>query len=115
LDLETPPTAIFLANDLMALGAYKATMERGLAIPSDLSIIGVDDVFFTPYLSPPLTTIQVPTRRAGSMGIQLLLEKSREEKPVERVVLPTQLIVRESTATPSLLKGNQQQQKPPST
>jgi LacI family transcriptional regulator len=91
------PTALFMANDLMALGAYQAAPELGLHIPDDLSIVGVDNVFFTSYLSPPLTTVNIPTKEAGRMGIRMLLEPAENCEPIQRVILPTRLVVRHST------------------
>lgn len=94
------PTALVLANDLMALGAYKAIAELRLRIPDDVSVVGIDDVFFAPFLAPPLTTVRVPTKEAGRAGIRLLLDVA-ESKSIPRVILPTTLQVRGSTAEPS--------------
>jgi LacI family transcriptional regulator len=90
------PTALFLANDLMALGAYKAISELGLRIPEDVSVVGVDDVFFAPFLAPPLTTVRVPTKEAGREGIRILLDPSGDES-IRSVILPTALQVRSSS------------------
>lgn len=95
-----PPTALVLANDMMALGAYQAAAELGLRIPQDVSIVGMDDVFFVAYVSPPLTTVHVPTRELGRLGVQLLAETPDPMTPIRRVVLPTALVVRGSTAAP---------------
>jgi len=97
LSMPERPTALFMANDLMALGAYQAAPELGLHIPDDLSIVGVDNVFFTSYLSPPLTTVNIPTKEAGRMGIRMLLEPAENCEPIQRVILPTRLVVRHST------------------
>lgn len=99
------PTAVCLANDLMALGAYKAIAELGLRIPDDVSVVGIDDVFFAPFLAPPLTTVRVPTKEAGRAGIRLLLDFNEEES-IPRVILPTALQVRGSTAKPAGVAGS---------
>jgi DNA-binding LacI/PurR family transcriptional regulator len=99
--LPERPSALFLANDLMALGAYQAAAELDLRIPEDLSIVGVDNVFFTPYLSPPLTTVTVPTQEAGRTGIRMLLEPDATGAPIPRVILRTGLVVRQSTRSVS--------------
>ncbi len=106
LSQPSRPTALFLANDLMALGAYKAIAESGLRIPDDVSVVGVDDVFFTPFLAPPLTTVRVPTKEAGRAGIRILLDSSAgalsgAEEGIRCATLPTTLQVRSSTGKPS--------------
>jgi LacI family transcriptional regulator len=93
------PTALFAANDLMALGAYKAIAEMGLRIPAEVSVAGVDDVFFAPFLAPPLTTVRVPTKEAGREGVRILLDAAGEEG-IRSVILPTTLQIRESTEKP---------------
>jgi LacI family transcriptional regulator len=97
LALAPRPTALFMANDLMALGALKAVAEQGLKVPDDIAIAGVDDANFTSFLSPPLTTVHVPTIEAGKLGIEMLLQRPEEGAPLRRTVLPTSLVVRGST------------------
>ncbi len=73
LNLPTPPTAIFCANDRMAMGAYDAIKERGLRIPSDVAVVGFDNqVLIAPYLRPALTTIALPFALMGAQGVELL-------------------------------------------
>jgi len=108
LSLPERPTALFMANDLMALGAYQACAELGLRIPEDLSVVGVDNVFFTPYLSPPLTTVNVPTQEAGRTGIHMLLEPAAPGAAIPRRILPTALVVRQSTCSPKSTISNHQ-------
>ena len=98
LELPDRPTALVLANDLMALGAYQAAAELGLRIPEDVSIVGMDDNFFVAYIHPALTTVHVPTRELGRIGLQFLAETPDPNTPVRRIVLPTALVVRRSTA-----------------
>jgi LacI family transcriptional regulator len=101
LRLSQPPTGLVMANDMMALGAYQAAMELGLRIPQDLSVVGMDDVFFVSYISPALTTIHVPTRELGRIGLQMLSETPDASTPLRRVTLPTALTLRRSTAPAS--------------
>ena len=63
MDLPDPPTAIFLSNDMMALGAYDALKERGLRIPEDVSVVGYDDREIAQFMRPPLTTVVLPHTR----------------------------------------------------
>ena len=58
LDREPRPTAVFASNDRLAIGAMRAAVERGLRIPEDISIVGVDDIELAPFQTPPLTTVR---------------------------------------------------------
>ena len=98
LALPEPPTAIFACNDLMALGALRAAAEAGFRVPEDLSIVGFDDIELASYTTPPLTTIAQPKVDIGHRAAQLLVERIAEKNsPHCREVLPTALIMREST------------------
>jgi DNA-binding LacI/PurR family transcriptional regulator len=97
LDLPEPPTAVFVANNLMTLGAIKAIHERGLRIPDDVAIIGFDDMPWADSLQPPLTVVAQPTYELGATAARLLLARLREpERPIRRIVLETALVVRSS-------------------
>ncbi len=99
LDLDVPPTAVFVASDIVALGALDAVFKRSLKIPADISIIGFDDIFLSKHLRPPLTTIQSPAYQLGKIGGELLLKKIDDEPLTPlRTLLPVQLIQRHSTA-----------------
>jgi len=75
LDLPVPPTAIFCANDRMAMGAYDAIKERGLTIPGDISVVGFDNQeLISAYLRPSLTTVALPFEEMGARGVDLLSE-----------------------------------------
>lgn len=99
LDLPEPPTAVFIGSDVVALGAIDAIHNRGLRIPEDISVIGFDDVLPGKYLRPALTTVHLPAydlgRQAGEMILRII---SGESLPSLRVLLPTNLIIRSSTA-----------------
>ncbi len=98
LSLAEPPTAIFATNDVMAIGVMRAAWERGLHVPHDLSIIGMDDINIAAYTSPPLTTIRIDKTALMARAVEMLLQ-AIEGKPVTPVMLssPT-IIIRHSTA-----------------
>lgn len=98
LSLNDPPTAIFALNDLMALGALRAACQAGCCIPDDLAVIGFDNIDLTSFTNPPLTTIAQPKAEIGSQAVNFLAERIKDKTcPPRRVILPTELIVREST------------------
>ncbi len=98
LDLDDPPTAVFIGSDMVALGAIQAIRTCGLTIPEDISVIGFDDVVIGKYLYPPLTTVHLPAYDLGQRAGQMILASIRGEsfQPL-RVLLPTELVVRQST------------------
>lgn len=95
---QKPPTAIFLANDVMAIGAINAAHETGLRVPEDISIVGFDDIPFSNYTSPPLTTVHQPAFEKGVRAAELLINLLETQEPQESVILPMQMAVRKSTA-----------------
>ena len=94
-------TAVFVANDQMALGVLRAFREAGIDVPGDVSIVGFDDIPEAPYFAPPLTTVRQEFSRVGTQGMALLLSQMRGETqgPLE-VVVDADLVVRDSTAPP---------------
>ena len=102
LDHHQRPTAIFCANDEMAMGCMHEIKTAGLRIPEDVSVIGVDDVRYAAILDPPLTTIHQPAEEIGERVINRLLleiEEGRSRRNQPEIVLHN-LIIRESTAPP---------------
>lgn len=99
LSLPDPPTAIFAASDTQAMGALEAAHEAGLKVPEDISIIGFDDIEIATYLH--LTTIRQPLYETGLRAVELLLFclEHPGSQPQE-IVLPLELVVRETTAPP---------------
>ncbi|HET9768903.1 MAG TPA: LacI family DNA-binding transcriptional regulator [Thermoanaerobaculia bacterium] len=97
------PTAIFAANDAMAIGCLAAMRERGLRVPEDVSLVGFDDVPIARYLTPALTTVQVPIAELGKQAMARLLAavdgrpSHPEGGPMHTVIAPT-LAIRASTA-----------------
>ncbi|WP_239162332.1 LacI family DNA-binding transcriptional regulator [Acrocarpospora phusangensis] len=91
-------TAVFVANDPMALGLLRALREAGKRVPEDVSIVGFDDVPEAAYFWPPLTTVRQNFGEVGGQALQLLLDRiAGVEGDVRRMVEP-ELVVRESTA-----------------
>jgi LacI family transcriptional regulator len=101
LSLPRRPTAIFAGSDQQAFGVYEAARQRGLRIPQDLSVVGLDDLPVARWVSPPLTTVRQPLAGMGRAAAQMLGEliAGLPLRP-NRVELSTELIVRESTAAP---------------
>jgi DNA-binding LacI/PurR family transcriptional regulator len=95
-------TAVFAANDPMALGLLRAMRERGLSAPEDVSVVGFDDVPEAEYFSPPLTSIRQDFDEIGRRSLALLLEHMQGDarKRPRRVVVDPELVVRQSTAAP---------------
>jgi LacI family transcriptional regulator len=100
LQLSMPPTAIVCSNDLSAIGAMHAVSAAGLKVPQDVSVVGFDDVRFSEFLIPPLTTVRMSRTDIARAAVQLLqqLVEGGEHAPLAAV--PTSLIVRQSTAKP---------------
>jgi len=103
LGLPVPPTAIFASNDMMAFGIMEAARERGLRLPEDLSIIGFDDIPQAAHVHPRLTTVRQPLEEMGRRAARLLLKYiAQPTAEVERIELPTELIIRESCQAPHI-------------
>jgi LacI family transcriptional regulator len=96
---ENRPTAIFVGNDTIAIGCYKAAHELGVSIPEELSIVGFNDISSAQYMVPPLTTVKLYTEIMGETAVDLLLDRINSKRPVcKKVVINTNLIIRESAA-----------------
>jgi len=98
LRMSPLPTAIFAANDTMAIGAYRALRERGVRIPGNVSVAGFDDVPFVSYLDPPLTSIHAPISELGGRAAKRLLDRieSEEELTPQQQSLEVLLVARSS-------------------
>jgi DNA-binding LacI/PurR family transcriptional regulator len=94
LDRADRPTAIVALSDQLALGVLDAAVERGIAVPGELSVAGFDDIAEAAVATPSLTTVRQPHNRKGSEAVRVLLEAPASGS----VVLPTELVVRASTA-----------------
>lgn len=103
LGRKEPPTAAFVASNLMTLGALQAIHEQGLDIPGDISVLGFDDMAWAASLRPPLTVVAQPAREVGAAAASLLFERIQNQRwPVRHVVLQTELGVRASCSAVSL-------------
>ncbi len=97
LALPEPPTAIFASNDEMAFGVMEAARVHGLRLPDDLSVIGFDDIPQAAHVNPSLTTIHQPLEQMGRVAAETLLKLITDPQfVVERIELPTTLVVRQS-------------------
>jgi DNA-binding LacI/PurR family transcriptional regulator len=106
LALEPRPTAVFAANDRLAIGAIQAAWQTGLSVPRDLSMVGLDDVEFAAYQIPPLTTVRQSIAQIAVMGVDTLLAILDDREPAAcQIVLPPTLVVRQSTARPNVAHG----------
>ncbi len=101
LDMPDRPTALFCASDMLAIGALSAARKMGIRVPSQLSVVGFDNIQFTEHCEPPLTTVAVPEQEMSRMATHLLKQLISGEVTSRRSVwLETQLIVRKSCAPP---------------
>jgi DNA-binding LacI/PurR family transcriptional regulator len=99
-----PPTAILAMSDIFALGALEAAAEEEVPVPERLSVVGFDDSPVAMHSVPPLTTVAQPQEEKGRLAAHWLMEEveqgRRSRDGSQRTILPTQLVVRESTAPP---------------
>ncbi len=93
------PTAFITISDIIAYGLLKALRVNNIKVPQEVSVVGFDNIIFDDYVCPPLTTVKQPKKLMGITGMNLLLDIV-EGKEVEKkkIILPTKIIVRESTA-----------------
>ncbi len=97
LRLPEPPTAVFIASDVVAFGALQVIRRHGLRVPQDLALVGFDDVPLSAYLDPPLTTVHLPAEDLGREAGRLLLQWIQEGRPSTATIrLATRLIIRQS-------------------
>ena len=89
------PEAIVCASDLMAIGAIRAIREKGLKVPGDIAVVGYDNIPVSAFSTPPLTTVQQNTVLAGKLLVENLLKLINKE-PVSDILMPPELIIRES-------------------
>jgi LacI family transcriptional regulator len=95
-----PVSAVFIASDVVALGAFAALHEAGLRCPDDVSVVGFDDIPLAAYFDPPLTTVRIPAHDLGLAAGSALLDRIAGRPVPARTLLPTELVVRSSTAPP---------------
>ncbi|GFN24245.1 LacI family DNA-binding transcriptional regulator [Thermanaeromonas sp. C210] len=95
---KTRPSAIFATNDVLAIGVIRGLKELRINIPEDVSIVSFDDTVFASIAEPPLTSVAQPMRQMGQLAIMKLINRIRnKEEAATKIVLPTKLVVRNST------------------
>jgi LacI family transcriptional regulator len=99
LRVRPRPTAIFAANDFMALGVLMGAARNGLRVPADLSVAGFDDAIYAGAVSPGLTTVRLPLRTMGSVAVDLLTDRNPPAEPTH-ATLGHEIVERDSTAPP---------------
>lgn len=92
-----PPTALFVANDSLVIGCYRAAYELGLRIPDDVSVIGFNDIESAKYLIPSLSTIRLDMKVMAELAVQFMYSIVKEDlnQPM-RVIIPNELLIRDS-------------------
>lgn len=101
--LATDATAVLAYNDLVAVGILSRLTELGVRVPAEISLVGFDDIPLAAMVSPPLTTVSMPTMRAGAVAVELLLDRLRHlehDEPASRT-LPATLVPRSTSAPPA--------------
>lgn len=92
------PSAFFIASDSMAVGALRAVHENNISIPSEIAIIGFNDIPTSSYTTPPLSTVKVHKEFMGETAVDLLLERIVTRRSVaKKVILPTEIVIRKTT------------------
>ncbi|MEC0246478.1 substrate-binding domain-containing protein [Paenibacillus chitinolyticus] len=101
LALPSPPTAIFAANNLLAVGIIQALRQKGLSVPEDVSVVCFDDFGPAETVNPFLTVASQPAYQFGALGMQLLIERIENGPGSEsrKIMLPSELLIRSSTRT----------------
>lgn len=102
MKLVPRPTAIICGNDVLGAGAMMFAKSIGISVPSDVSVVGFDNIDLAMVTDPPLTTVHVPHRRMGQAAAELLLALRSETEDVASVEIETELIIRESLGPPKV-------------
>jgi len=97
---SNPPTAIICGSDIFAFGALREANRMGISVPGDVSVTGFDDTEFSEICMPSLTTVRTPRQLMAERCAQVLVENLENGEPIPSMKLPTELIVRNSTAQP---------------
>ncbi|MDO9085160.1 MAG: LacI family DNA-binding transcriptional regulator [Anaerolineaceae bacterium] len=101
------PTAIFCANDESAISALAALRDQGIKVPEEIAVVSIDNIGFSAMIRPSLTTIDVPKRRMATYAMQIMmLQKQFNNQQAASIVLPTELIIRESCGAKLVNSGS---------
>ena len=99
LAIKERPTAVFCANDSLAIGCYKAIQEAELQIPEDISVVGFNDISMAKYLVPPLTTVHIPMDFMAERAVDVLAERISTNREISmNIAVSAKLIIRESVS-----------------
>jgi LacI family transcriptional regulator len=102
LDGQRLPTAIAVSDDMMAVAACRVLKEAGLKVPNDVSVIGFNDLPIAALVDPPLSTVSIQLERIGELATDMLIDRLDGQEPVGNAILEPELVVRGSTASPSI-------------
>jgi LacI family transcriptional regulator len=102
LEVKPRPTAIFAANDSMAIGALSALRESGVRVPADMAVAGFDDIPLARYMDPPLSSVKVPISDLGARAVEMLLGRIAHNNghAPKRERVSTELVIRRSCGAP---------------
>ena len=101
MSLEQPPTALVVADDLMALGVLNTLDEMGISVPDDISIISFNNVMVSEMSRPPLTSVDIGIFDLGFEAAKSLIQKIENPKePIKRIIIPHRLVKRQSCEMP---------------
>jgi LacI family transcriptional regulator len=98
------PSAIVAFDDLVAVGVVRATHAAGLKVPTDLSVVGFDDITVAAFVEPPLTTFAQPKEALGDLAVEVVLDELRGLREATSTRLLGRLVVRQSTAAPTVVR-----------
>ena len=93
---EDHPTAVFVSEEMMVLGVYRALTECGLSIPQDVSVVGFDNIYTAEYMYPALTTYNSMVEEVSRKSVEILLEEIEEGSAPQKIVMRGDVIERES-------------------
>jgi LacI family transcriptional regulator len=102
---RTKPTAVFCANDMLALGLLRGLSQAGVSVPGDLAVVGYDDIEFAADAAVPLTSVRQPKYQLGRAAAELLLDEAdrADEHEHRRIVFTPELVVRASSGSPRMI------------
>ena len=98
-DTEDLPQAFIVANDAMAVGALRALQDKGIKVPKQVALFSFDDSEIAQFASCPLSTVRIFTEEMGKASVSLLLSREEGREIPYKIVLPTELVIRESCGT----------------
>lgn len=87
---------VVCGNDLIAVGVYNALKEKGLSVPDDIKVFGFDDIYFSKFISPPLSTVHQPAYEMGARAAKMLISCIEDNTPLQAVELPYRIVMRDS-------------------